>query len=123
MEVNSVMEYMRLFADNWYIIVAFICAIILSVSKIVEFLGYPTERKQKEIRARLLSFVTEAELELGSKTGELKLAQVYDYFCDAFPYTKKWVSYEQFEDLVDEVLPTMRKILENKNIELIEEGE
>lgn len=117
------LEKMQFFSENWYVIVTFICAIILAVSKIIEFIGYPTAKKRKEILSRLLIYVTEAEMELGSKTGKLKLAQVYDYFCDAYPYTKKWFTYEQFDELVGEVLPEMRKILEKKNIELVEDGE
>lgn len=106
------MEYIRLFIDNWYLIVTFICAIILAIIKIVEFIGYPTAKKKQEIKDRILSYVTRAELELGSKTGELKLSQVYDEFCLNFPYVKKWISYEKFSDMVIEVLPTMRDILE-----------
>ena len=106
-------EKMNFFIENWYIIVTFICAIILSLIKLYEFIGYPTSKKKEEIRNRLLSYVTEAEIELGSGTGKLKLAQVYDYFCTMFPYTKKWFTIDQFSDLVEEVLPTMREVLEN----------
>ena len=108
------LEIMEFILENWYLIVTCICAIILGVMKIIEFIGYPTEKKLQEIKNRLLSYVTDAELELGGKTGKLKLAQVYEYFCVAFPYTKKWFTYEQFEDLVDEVLPTMRDILDSQ---------
>lgn len=107
-------EYMNFFVENWYVITTFICATILAIMKIVEFIGYPTEKKKQEIKERLLSYVTEAELELGSSTGQLKLSQVYDEFCSKFPYVKKWISFEEFGDMVDEVLPTMREIL-NKN--------
>ena len=106
------MNYINIFVENWYLIATAICAAILCVMKIVEFVGYPTEKKKEEIRARLLEYVTQAEIELGSGTGQLKLAQAYDYFCKAFPYTKKWFTLEQFSDLVDEVLPTMREVLD-----------
>lgn len=108
------LENMKFFIDNWYVIATFICALILCIYKIIEFIGYPTEKKKNEIKDRLLFYVTEAELQLGSGTGRLKLAQVYDYFCDVFPYTKKWYTLEEFEDLVDEVLPTMREVLNDK---------
>lgn len=110
------LEYMKFFLDNWYIILTAIFALILAITKIVEFIGYPTEKKKAEIRSRLLIWATEAELELGSKTGRLKLSQVYDRFCEAFPYIKKWISLEDFEEMVDEVLPTMRDVLEDKVI-------
>lgn len=106
------LEKMNFFVENWYIIVTFICTFILALSMIIKFIGYPTEKKIKEIKERLLAYVTEAELDLGNKTGALKLAKVYDQFCEAFPETKKWISFEKFSSLVDEVLPKMREILE-----------
>lgn len=109
------LEYMDFFIENWYVLVTFICAIILAISKIVEFIGYPTEKKIREIKDRLLIYVTEAELALGGSTGALKLSQVYDEFCKQFPYVKKWISIEDLEEMVDEVLPTMREILEKHN--------
>ena len=107
------LEHLNFFIDNWYIIATFICALILCITKIIEFIGYPTGKKKEEIKNRLLNYVTQAELELGSGTGKLKLAQVYDYFCEAFPYVKKWFTFEQFGALVDEILPTMREVLES----------
>jgi len=110
------LEYLEFFAQNWYIIITFICALILGIIKIVEFIGYPTEKKVKEIKERLLIYVTNAEIELGSKTGKLKLSQVYDEFCTKFPYVKKWIPFDKFAAWVDEVLPTMREILEFDNL-------
>lgn len=107
------LEKIMFMVDNWYIIFTFLCAAVLCIIRIVQFVGYPTERKKEEIKNRLLEYITQAELALGSGTGELKLAQVYNYFCEAYPYTKKWFTLEQFNDLVDEVLPTMRDILKN----------
>lgn len=114
------LELMQQFIDNWYIIFTFICALILLVAKIIEFIGYPTKKKVAEIKNRLLAYVTQAEIELGGGTGQLKLAQVYDEFCLRYPYVKKWISLEKFNELVKEVLPTMRDLLENK---IVTEGE
>lgn len=111
------LEYMKFFTENWYVITLFVCAIILSVMKIIEFIGYPTEKKIAEIKSRLLIFVTEAEIELGSKTGQLKLSRVYDEFCAKFPYVKKWFTLEQFSALVDEILPIMRDVLNGVEVE------
>lgn len=107
------LEKMNFFIENWYVIVTFICTLILAISMIIKFIGYPTEKKKAEIKERLLAYVTEAELSLGDKTGALKLAKVYDQFCEAFPETKKWISFEKFSSIVDEVLPKMREVLEN----------
>lgn len=99
---------------NWSLVVAAICAIILAVVKIIQFISYPTEKKVAELKKRLLVWVTEAELEFGGDTGSIKLSEVYDMFCEAFPYMKKWFPLDKFEDLVDEVLVEMREILKNK---------
>lgn len=112
----DILAVLTFFSDNWYVITVAIFALILCIIKIVEFIGYPTKKKKEEIKNRLLYYVTAAELELGSGTGRLKLAQVYDYFCKVFPHTKKWFTIDKFSDLVDEVLPAMRDILENKEI-------
>lgn len=111
------MENIKFIIENWSVIVTLICACVLIVTRIIEFIGYPTEKKKAEIKSRLLKYVTEAEKDLGSSTGTLKLARVYDEFCKAFPYTKKWISIEKLSNLVDDVLPTMRNILDKSNKE------
>lgn len=110
------MEYIRFFAENWYILLTFISAMILAIIKIIEFIGYPTKKKISEIKDRLLIYVTEAELALGSETGKLKLSQVYDEFCKNFPYVKKWISLEKFNEMVKKVLPTMEELLKKSDI-------
>lgn len=59
----------------------------------------------------LLGAVTEAEKELGSKTGKLKLRYVYDLFIAKFPIFSKLISFQGFSDMVDDVLVEMRKII------------
>lgn len=109
-------EALTFFLENWHLILLGICAFILMVAKIVEFIGYPTSKKKEIIKNVLLYYVTEAELELGGGTGAIKLAKVYDYFVQAFPHVVKWISYEEFDNLVQEVLPTMKELLKTKEI-------
>lgn len=104
-------EALEFFVENWYLITLFIFALILMIIKIIEFIGYPTKKKMETIKNVLLYYVTEAELELGGGTGAIKLSMVYEYFRQQFPHVVKWIPYEKFEDLVDEVLPSMRDIL------------
>lgn len=108
-------EALVFFLENWYLILLGICAFTLMVMKIIEFIGYPTSKKKELIKSVLLYYVTEAELELGGGTGAIKLSKVYDYFVQAFPHVVKWISYEEFDLLVQEVLPTMRELLEKKD--------
>lgn len=107
----GIKEVMQFVIDNWFLIVTFICVVIMAIQSIVQFVALPTESKKKEVEARLLDWVREAEAELGSGTGEFKLAKVYDKFCEAFPYLKKWYSIEQFNSLVKDALIEMEKAL------------
>lgn len=109
------MGQIQFIIDNWTMIVAFICVIVLAVQRIVEFISLPTEKKMAEIRARLLGWVREAEADLGAGTGSFKLSQVYDLFCRQYPDLKKWFSLEKFDLLVKEALAEMEELLKDDN--------
>lgn len=99
--------------ENWYYIVFFIVVIFICVygcmtGKVKEWLKYA---------------VTLAEKELGTGTGQLKLRQVYDWFCNTFPVFSKILPFAIFSKLVDDALEWMRIELEkNENIKAIVEG-
>lgn len=59
--------------------------------------------------------VVEAEKLLGSGTGQLKLRQVYDWFCKQFPTTAALVPFPVFSAWVDTALETMHHWLEVGN--------
>lgn len=67
----------------------------------------------EKVRNWLLWAVCEAESELGSGTGKLKLATVYSMFIDKFPKFSKIMPYSLFSKLVDEALEIMREWLES----------
>lgn len=70
-------------------------------SKIIEWLKYA---------------VAEAEKLLGSGTGQLKLRQVYDWFCDKFPVIAAVLPFGVFSAWVDIALETLDKWLDNGNV-------
>ena len=74
----------------------------------------PTNEQLKKVKEWLLWAVAEAEKELGSGTGQLKLRYVYDMFIVKFPSLAKIISFETFSYMVDEVLDEFKKLL-NKN--------
>ena len=81
--------------------------------------------QRKNIKEWLLYAVVEAEKQLGSKTGKIKLRQVYNEFIKAFPIISKFVKFEYFSKLVDLALIEMKKLL-NTNInckDYVEGGE
>ena len=59
--------------------------------------------------------VVEAEKLLGSGTGQLKLRQVYDWFCEKFPVIAAIMPFPVFSAWVDVALDTMKKWLEIGN--------
>lgn len=59
--------------------------------------------------------VVEAEKLLGSGTGQLKLRQVYDWFCEKFPFIAAILPFQVFSAWVDVALETMKKWLEVGN--------
>ena len=81
-------------------------------------------RQRNHIKEWLLFAVIEAEKQLGSKTGKIKLRQVFDWFINTFPIASKFVSFNNFSNLVDVALDEMAEILENnKTIKEYVEGE
>lgn len=103
--------------DNWIIIFVVIALAGAGFTSIKKFICQSTEEQIARVKKWLLWAVTEAEKELGSGTGKLKLGAVYDMFVQRFPWVAKIVSFERFSTLVDEVLEDMRDMLkQNKAV-------
>jgi hypothetical protein len=99
--------------ENWYILIGLI-ALLMSIGLITyKFAGLPTKEQVKKIKALLLYWVTLAEKELGSGTGQIKLRYVYDLFTEKFNVAARLVSFELFSIWVDEALEQMRTMLVN----------
>lgn len=57
--------------------------------------------------------VAEAEKLLGSGTGQLKLRQVYNWFCEQFSFISAIVPFKVFSAWVDVALKTLDEWLDN----------
>lgn len=80
----------------------------------------PTSEQREKVKEWLLWAVTQAEGELGSGTGKLKLRQTYDLFVQRFPAVAMAVSFDTFSLWVDEALKEMQNLLKtNDSIEKI----
>ena len=109
--------------NNWYLIVAAIAVVIAIVVAVKKFLGLPTEQQLDNLKEWLKWAVTQAEKELGSGTGQLKLRMVYDMAVEKFPWPLKVVPFEEFSMWVDEALIWLNKQLEsNKAITTMVKG-
>ena len=114
---------MKFLAENWYIFVIAAAAVAVIIALVIKFFKLPRESQIAKIKEWLLYAVTEAERELGSGTGQLKLRYVYDMFVTKFPHLVKFISFEMFSNLVDEVLEKFRELLKtNKNIQMYVEA-
>ena len=110
--------------------IAIICIIAFIGGIIVGYFGHSfftssDEEKINTIKRVLLYLIAMAEKELGSGTGDLKLAKVYDEFTTQYPDLAKVITYEQFKTLVDEVLTEFEDMLKDnkKNEEYIKGSE
>lgn len=102
---------MKFLIENWYVIVALLAVLECIIYAVYRFLKLPTRAQVEKVRAWLLWAVTNAEKELGSGTGKLKLRQVYDLFVQRFPAVAMAVSFDTFSQWVDDALMDMRKML------------
>ena len=64
--------------ENWYLVVALMAVTGMVGVFIGRFLKMPTAEQREKVKEWLLWAVTQAEAELGSGTGKLKLRQTYD---------------------------------------------
>lgn len=109
--------------ENWYLVVALMAVTGMVGVCIGRLLKMPTSEQREKVKEWLLWAVTQAEAELGSGTGKLKLRQTYDLFVQRFPAIAIAVSFDTFSAWVDEALEEMRKMLkENKAVKEIVKG-
>lgn len=72
--------------------------------------------QKDKVKEWLLYAVTEAEKALGEKTGQLKLAMVYEWFTDKFPIFAAILPFKVFSAWVDTALVTLENWFKNKHI-------
>ena len=59
--------------------------------------------------------MSQAEKELGSGTGQIKLRQVYDMFIERFPVFSKLIPFMMFSSWVDTALEFLKDQIEKNN--------
>lgn len=106
---------MNFLIDNWYLVLAAVAVIIFIVVITLKWFSLPTATQIANIKEWLKWAVTEAEKELGSGTGQLKLRMVYDMAVANFDWIAKYVSFETFSTWVDDALEWLKTQLESNN--------
>lgn len=98
-------------AQYWFQIFIAIIIVASGISVTYLFFKEPSTEQIKKIKKWLLWAVIEAEKELGSDTGKIKIVQVYDKFISKFPYLSFIITYAMFEKLVDMAVQEMKELL------------
>ena len=106
---------MQFLIDYWMLLVVAAAVVVAGVLSVWKFAKLPTDEQINAVKEWLVGVVVEAERELGSGTGALKLRQVYDLFVIRFPWMAKIVSFDTFAMWVDDALVVMREMLENNH--------
>lgn len=96
---------------NAQMIVAIVVVAIALIGSVIGFIKLPSGTKIANLKEWLKWAVTEAERQLGSGTGQLKLRLVYDMAIKQFPWISQIVTFESFSEWVDEALDWMREQL------------
>lgn len=120
---------MKWVMDNWSLLVVVLSTIIVIAIRVANYLKLSDEEKAatnskhrdatlKALSDWLLIAVTEAEKDLGSGTGKLKLRAVYEKAISLFgPELADMITLEQLDQLLQVPLEQMRNMLDsNANI-------
>lgn len=96
----------------WWLLIIAVAVFAVAGYAVYIFVKMPSNSQITKVKEWLLWAVTEAERELGSGTGQLKLRYVYDMFIVKFSSIAKVISFEAFSLMVDEVLEKFRDLLD-----------
>ncbi len=99
--------------DNLITILIATIAISVTGIALAWFLNLEKARRIEIVKNWLLLAVVQAEKELGSGTGQIKLRFVYDMFIERFKFLSTIISFTHFSALVDEALDTMKDMIQN----------
>lgn len=114
---------MNWLVDNWFIVLAFTGIVAMAITYIIKIVDSPTDVQIDNIKEWLKWAVVQAEKDLGSGTGQLKLRMVYNLAVEKFPFIIRIIAFETFSHWVDDALEWMNKQLEsNVNMQNIVTG-
>lgn len=120
--LTGIRNFLDLINQNWTLITVVAGLGILVYKKIKNYLSLSGQEKidlaLKQIRITALKMVTDAEDEYANlvKAGEIKRAEVIDVIFEKYPILNKVTDQEtlikMLDDIIDEALITMRKVIE-----------
>lgn len=96
---------------NWQWIAGVIIVIAAAIITLIKFDKKTKDEQIHQVKEWLLYAVMEAEKELGSGTGAMKLRFVYDMFVTKFPLLIALIPFSTFSNFVDEALDKFKELL------------
>lgn len=110
--MNQIMNFL---ITNFVIIVCLLAAGAYIGITVKEFLQKPKGEQIEKVKQWLIQACLEAEKDLQSGTGQLKLRVVYNKFLNiqAFQWVARIVTFEQFSDWVRVALDKAKEMLVN----------
>ena len=94
--------------ETWILVLFMAC---IAGAALYAFLQLEKERQIEIVEEWLLAAVVQAEKELGSGTGQIKLSFVYNMFISKFKFLSKIITFGQFSMLVDGALDVMKHMI------------
>ena len=104
---------MTLLMEYWWLAIAILAILIIAFIFLITYINLPNSKKATKVKEWLLFAVVQAEKELGSGTGQLKLRYVYNLALSKFPVFIKLIPFELFSSFVDGALQQLGNLIEN----------
>lgn len=103
---------MNTMIELWYVWITILAIGIVIGFYIKKFINKPTFEQIESVKEWLVWACIEAERLWGSKTGAMKLREVYDWFISKFPAISSIISFNTFSSWVDDALEIAKHIME-----------
>ena len=99
--------------DNGFIVVGVACLVFVIIFAAYKFVTMVPEKQKTKVKEWLIWACIEAEKDLQSGTGQLKLRKVYNKFCSVLSFTgiARLVSFDTFSTWVTSSLTTVKEML------------
>lgn len=104
---------MTLLMEYWWIAIVILAILVIAFMFLITYINLPNSKKAKKVKEWLLFAVVQAEKELGSGTGQLKLRYVYNLALSKFPIFIKLIPFELFSSFVDGALQQLENLIED----------
>lgn len=104
--MTTVNNFIQMLISNPYIILFVVIAIAIAI--------YIFKKGKNGLYAAALYLVTVAEEEWGSKTGQIKFAEVISTIKKTYPIISLFIREEKLEQIIEDSLVEMKNILANK---------